>query len=184
MSYQIIYLNGPSSSGKTTLVKALQNCLEKPFLNVGMDKVIEMMPDKTNNFSGVIPKEGFYWKQVQDHYELQIGPFGEKILKAHKEIILTLAKLNYNIIIDDVSFGLSQVDKWKKLLKDYQVLFIGVDAPIDVIEKREIKRGDRMVGSAKGMHHKVHKNVVYDLMIDTHKDSIEKNTHKIKSLVG
>ena len=36
---QIIYLNGPSSSGKTTLAKALQHAFEKPFLHVGIDKI-------------------------------------------------------------------------------------------------------------------------------------------------
>jgi chloramphenicol 3-O phosphotransferase len=34
-SVQIIYLNGPSSSGKTTLAKALQHALENPFLHIG-----------------------------------------------------------------------------------------------------------------------------------------------------
>jgi len=37
---QIIYLNGPSSSGKTTLAKALQDVFEEPFLHVGIDKII------------------------------------------------------------------------------------------------------------------------------------------------
>lgn len=37
---QIIYLNGPSSSGKTTLAKALQHAFEEPFLHVGIDKII------------------------------------------------------------------------------------------------------------------------------------------------
>ena len=34
---QIIYLNGPSSSGKTTLAKALQHAFEEPFLHIGID---------------------------------------------------------------------------------------------------------------------------------------------------
>lgn len=42
---QIIYLNGPSSSGKTTLAKALQHAFEEPFLHVGIDKIIGWMPD-------------------------------------------------------------------------------------------------------------------------------------------
>jgi len=44
LDYQVIYLNGPSSSGKTELAKALQEALDKPFLHVGIDKVIGMMP--------------------------------------------------------------------------------------------------------------------------------------------
>jgi chloramphenicol 3-O phosphotransferase len=37
---QIIYLNGPSSSGKTTLIKVLQHVFKEPFLHVGIDKII------------------------------------------------------------------------------------------------------------------------------------------------
>jgi chloramphenicol 3-O phosphotransferase len=40
---KIIYLNGPSSSGKTTLAKALQDAFEEPFLHVGIDKIIDRM---------------------------------------------------------------------------------------------------------------------------------------------
>lgn len=43
---QIIYLNGPSSSGKTTLAKALQHAFDDPFLHVGIDKIIGWMPEK------------------------------------------------------------------------------------------------------------------------------------------
>ena len=36
---RIIYLNGPSSSGKTTLAKALQDSFSDPYLHLGIDKV-------------------------------------------------------------------------------------------------------------------------------------------------
>mgnify|MGYP003342011459 CR=1 FL=1 len=56
--YQIIYLNGPSSSGKTSLVKALQDKLSQPFLHVGVDKIIGMMPAKLNDWTGGEAPEG------------------------------------------------------------------------------------------------------------------------------
>lgn len=46
MIAQIIYINGPSSSGKTTLAKALQQVFDQPFLHIGIDRVIGMMPVK------------------------------------------------------------------------------------------------------------------------------------------
>ena len=42
----VIYLNGPSSSGKTTLAGALQEALDGMWLHVGIDKMISMMPLK------------------------------------------------------------------------------------------------------------------------------------------
>jgi chloramphenicol 3-O phosphotransferase len=58
-AFQIIYLNGPSSSGKTTLAKALQEEFEQPFLHIGIDRVIGMMPVKLNNWDGGEALQGF-----------------------------------------------------------------------------------------------------------------------------
>jgi chloramphenicol 3-O phosphotransferase len=42
----IIFLNGTSSSGKTSLLKAIQNSFEEPLLDVGLDKFIWMLPER------------------------------------------------------------------------------------------------------------------------------------------
>jgi chloramphenicol 3-O phosphotransferase len=49
---KIIYLNGPSSSGKTTIAKALQDSFYEPYLHVGIDKMIGFMPAKVNDWQG------------------------------------------------------------------------------------------------------------------------------------
>ncbi len=49
---QIIYLNGPSSSGKTTLARGLQHAFEDLFLHVGIDKIDGWMPEKVNDWTG------------------------------------------------------------------------------------------------------------------------------------
>jgi chloramphenicol 3-O-phosphotransferase len=41
---KIILLNGTLSSGKSSIVSALQDILEEPFLNAGIDKFIWMLP--------------------------------------------------------------------------------------------------------------------------------------------
>src|SRR5271170_7588374 len=93
-----------------------------------------------------------------------------------------LAKLGHHLIIDDVSFGKKQVDKWKEVLQPFAVLWIGVNAPLSVLEQREKERGNRIVGSARGQFHKVHADATYDLEIDTHHATLAKNVEKIKSL--
>lgn len=187
-SVQIIYLNGPSSSGKTTLAKALQQSFETLFLLVGIDKIISWMPEKVNDWTGGEASLGFSWKKGKDFsgkiiHELQTGPYAKQIAKTFQEIVLLLAQKGHPIIIDDVSFGKQQIDEWKKLLKDFHVLWIGVNAPLDVLEQREKERGTRMVGSARAQYHKVHAGASYDLEIDTHHASISDNVKKIESLV-
>lgn len=183
---QIIYLNGPSSSGKTTLSRALQHTFDDLFLHVGIDKIIGWMPEKVNDWTGEAAL-GYSWKKSTDPsgnliQELQIGPYPEKIAKTFQEVVLTLAKMGHHLIIDDVSFGKKQVDEWKELLKDFAVLWIGVNAPLFILEQREKERNNRIVGSARGQFHKVHADANYDLEIDTHKETLDENIHKIKSL--
>ncbi len=188
-SIQIIYLNGPSSSGKTTLAKAFQHAFEEPFLHVSIDKIIGWMPEKINDWTGGEASLGYSWKKSTDEsgnpiQELQIGPYAERIAKTFQEVVLTLAKMGHYLIIDDVSFGKKQVDEWKELLKDFTVLWIGVNAPLSILEQREKERGNRMVGSARGQFHKVHADATYDLEIDTHHSTLDENIHKIQSLAA
>jgi chloramphenicol 3-O phosphotransferase len=183
---QIIYLNGPSSSGKTTLAKALQHAFDDLFLHVGIDKIIGWMPEKVNDWTGGEASQGYSWKKSTDAsgnpiQELQVGPYAERIAKTFQEVVLMLAKIGHHLIIDDVSFGKKQIDEWKELLKDFTVLWIGVNAPLPILEQREKERGNRMVGSARGQFHKVHADATYDLEIDTHHATLDENIHEIKS---
>ena len=41
MGCTIIYLNGPSSAGKSTIARALQERLPEPYLHVSIDALIE-----------------------------------------------------------------------------------------------------------------------------------------------
>ena len=186
---QIIYLNGPSSSGKTTLAKALQHSFETLFLLVGIDKIIGWMPEKVNDWTGGAAPLGYSWKKSTDEsgnpiQELQIGPYAEKIAGTFQEVVLLLAKMGHHLIIDDVSFGKRQIDEWKTLLKDFKVLWVGVNAPLSILEQREKERGNRIVGSARGQFHKVHADATYDLEIDTHHATLAENVEKIKSLAS
>lgn len=183
---QIIYLNGASSSGKTTLAKALQQAFEEPFLHVGIDKIIGWMPEKINDWTGGEAPIGYSWKKSMDEssnliQELQMGTYAQRIGRTFQEVVLALAKMGHRIIIDDVSFGKQQLDEWKKILKDFRVLWVGVNAPLAVLEQREKDRGNRIQGSARGQFHKVHADAIYDLEIDTHHLNLKDGIEKIKT---
>lgn len=189
INYQIIYLNGPSSSGKTTLAFHLQETLEPPFLHIGIDRMIGMMPEKINNWTGGHAPLGFSWKNSYDEaghpiYEIQLGSFAKKISDTLKEIVLTMVRLGHYIIIDDVAFGKQDVEKWKEALKDYNVLWIGIHSPLPLLEQREKDRGDRMIGSARAQYYQVHKDVKYDLEFDISQDSTEKIIQVIKNKIS
>ncbi|MBX7067528.1 MAG: AAA family ATPase [Parachlamydiales bacterium] len=182
---KIIYLNGPSSSGKTTLAKALQQSFSEPFLHLGIDKLIGFMPAKINNWEGGVAPEGFSWEPALDPtghptFHVRTGPFARRIVNTLRSIVLLLISQKYNLIIDDIAFGAIEVEEWKQALKGHDVLYVGVMTPLDILEERERVRGDRFIGSARGQYFKVHANVSYDLEIDTHAQSIEENVSRIQ----
>ena len=183
---QIIYLNGPSSSGKTTLAKALQQAFTEPFLLVGIDKIIGWMPEKINDWTGGEAPLGFSWEASADTtghpiQELKVGPFAQKMDQTYREVVLTLAKMGHHLIIDDVSCGKKQVDSWKEMLRAFHVVWVGVHAPLSILEQREKERGNRRVGSARGQYHKVHVDTTYDLEVDTHKQPLNEIVDMITS---
>ena len=81
----IIFLNGTSSSGKTSIVKALQEIMEGYYIGTGIDHFLDAAPDKIHTSSDGInssTSEGFLWiypnvdKQVS---ELRVGPVAFKL---------------------------------------------------------------------------------------------------------
>lgn len=179
--YQIVYLNGPSSVGKSTLARQLQNKLNAPFLLLGIDQIIFMMPEKMNDWHNETLAPGFSWQSVKNDadeitaYKIRTGPYGEKMIQTLKDIVIALARTGHNIIIDDVSFGKKQVNAWKEALEPFKVLWVGLIAPLEIIQQREKQRGDRKLNSAKWQAEHVHVGVEYDLMLDTHAHILENN---------
>jgi len=183
---KIIYLNGPSSSGKTTLAKALQESFSEPFLHIGIDKIIGFMPEKINNWEGRPASLGFSWEPATDPtgqaiYQIHSGPFAKKITRSLKDIALLLADQKYNLIIEDVAFGAIEIEEWRQVFKNYKVLYVGIITPLDILEQRERNRGNRFLGGARGQYFKVHENVSYDLEVNTYTQTVEENVEKIKT---
>ena len=52
------------------------------------------------------------------------------------------------------------------LLQSHQVLFIGLQTPLETLRAREKARGDRPIGSAAADYERVHKGLSYDLTLD------------------
>jgi chloramphenicol 3-O phosphotransferase len=185
---QIIYLNGPTSSGKTTLAKALQDVLEPPFLHIGIDKIIEMMPERLNDWEGGNAPSGFSWKHMIDSegkpiHELKIGPFAQKICDSYLEIVALLARLDHRLIVDDVGISDEEFNRWKDKFRNHKVLYVGVKAPLGVLEQREETRGNRIVGSARAQFQKIKYGEMYDVELDTSVLSIDECVEMIRKFV-
>jgi chloramphenicol 3-O phosphotransferase len=172
MQNTIIYINGPSSAGKTQLARALQEALPAPYLYLSIDTLIDLMPAKVNDWTGERTTIGYSFRPTTDEegnvvYRVVAGPYGQQIAPAFRAIVGTLAQSGLNLIIDDIAFGQEQVQPWSALLHGYTVHWVGVTAAIETLEAREAARGDRLRGSARDQAARVHTGVTYDLLLDT-----------------
>lgn len=167
-----IYLNGASSSGKTSLAKALQHHLADYYLHVGIDTFIAMMPEKANGFQSLQASDGFYWRNStltngETVMRIASGVYGKKINQTFHDVVRLFLKQGYKVIIDDVADGNSEVQEWRETLQDYGMVVVGVYCDLAELKRREIVRGNRQLGSAAEQFHRVHQHVVYDYTVDT-----------------
>jgi chloramphenicol 3-O phosphotransferase len=162
---KIIFLNGAGSVGKTSIAKILQSILDEAYLHVGVDHFIDMLPEKyINNSEGI----SFKPLQVNDKpvVEINTGEIGEKAMRGMRHAIAALANQGNNLIIDEVIIG-NEMQEYIKLLSPFQVFYVGIFAPLEVLEERERSRQDRLTGLARWQYNLVHQNKSYDLEIDT-----------------
>lgn len=154
----ILIINGASSSGKTSLVHALQDMLPKPYLEAGIDKFIFMMPGRY--------LERPLWDEVlgkADH----AGETGHVLIGAMHRAIRALALAGVNVIADHVLLEPAWVQDCAALLRDLPAYLVGVRCPLEVLEERERSRRNRTLGQARLQHQLVHAHGVYDLEVDT-----------------
>ena len=154
MKPQIILLNGTSSSGKTSLTKALQQILPEPYFHVCIDSFEEMMPPRLGH------SDSARGAQV-------LGA----ALSAMNCAISSLASAGENIIVDHVLIEGEKPLSWVPMLlsaiKPYVVLYVKVYAPVEVLQRRESARGDRPRGLAEWQSTRMHTAFSYDLEIET-----------------
>ncbi len=169
----IVILNGASSTGKTSIIKELQKILLEPYLTTGLDSVIYMMPDSLNDYHGDLkPRSGFGWleeknDQGKSMYHLSPGEYGLQVYNMLKKQVKFLADEGFNVLVDHVALLDDDFNSWKTILKSHKLFFVGITAEVSILEKREIDRGDRKIGGSLAQQGKVHRNYIYDLLIDT-----------------
>jgi chloramphenicol 3-O phosphotransferase len=155
----IILLNGTTSSGKSSILAELQQTLDGPFLDAGIDKFIWMLPARYLN-------ERELWDTVLGH-AAYAGPLGLQLFSGMHHAIAALAWAGNHILADHVLVEPAWVDECARLFHDLPAYLIGVRCPLAVVEQRERERGDRTLGQARKQFERAHAHGLYDFEIDT-----------------
>ena len=162
---RIVLLNGVGSVGKSSIAKALQSITAEPFLHVEMDVFMEMLPDAYQEHP-----DGFAYETIYEDGKplvvIKTGPVGERTLSGMRHAIAAMAAQGNNLIVDEVMLEHEKAE-YARLLAPFELFLVGVVAPLEVLEQRERDRGDRLPGLARWQYDRVHKNMKYDLVIDS-----------------
>ena len=149
---KIIFLNGASSSGKSTVAVALQEVLKEPFWHYSIDHVRDSKVIPWARING----GEFDWKEMRE-------PFFEGFHRC----LPALAIAGNNLLVEHIVETALWRDRLLVLLRDFDVFFVGVHCPLPELERREQERGDRQIGEAKRDFETIHQLCQYDLEIDS-----------------
>lgn len=181
MTATIILLNGVGSAGKSSLAKALQQITRQPFLHFSMDVFLEMLPPVYFDHP-----DGLVFETIEEdgHPSVIIheGELSRRTLRGMRRAAAAMAGEGNNLIIDEVLIGTGlAAQEYRDLLAPYRLHWVGVHAPLDVLEARERRRDDRQPGLARWQFPRVHAGMTYDLEIDTSRLSPAEAAERIRS---
>ncbi|APO75632.1 chloramphenicol phosphotransferase-like protein [Rhizobium etli 8C-3] len=148
----VIFLHGASSSGKSTIAKALQERIEKPFWHISIDHLRD---------AGMLPTERFKngdFRWADSRAAFFDGFHGS--LKA-------FADAGNNLILEHILDTDGWLETLSDLLASHDVFFVAVHCPLELLIERETARGDRTVGSAKRDFETIHIGKTYDVELQS-----------------
>ena len=148
---RIIFLNGVTSTGKTSIVEALQERDDIFFYVVANDLFQEMVGEKYLREN--------YWKYLSDIIIMMYRT--AKLFSDHGR----------NVIIDGILVERPEITphygQLKEILKDNPLDIVEVYCPLDICKRRNIERGDRYETQSEEQSMLMAKNISYSMKVDT-----------------
>jgi chloramphenicol 3-O phosphotransferase len=175
--FQVIILNGGSSSGKTTIATCLQDILPSSWLRLSVDTLIDAMPLRllTTDTGLELGADG----------SVRPGTEFRRLESAWMQGVAAMAHAGACIIIDDVFLsGVDARNRWQTALSDVSVLWVGVRCDPAIAAERERSREDRITGMAQLQAQMVHVGIEYDIEVDTTETPAMECAHLIAPRVG
>ena len=177
---QIVILNGPSRSGKTSIAQAMQETHDELWMNIGMDLHIAATAPAYRPGVGLRPQRAEGHVSEPGRVELRVLEDLVPVLYAAMyESIAAHARLGLNVVTDVYHHDYYSsppgiLNACARRLLGLPVLFVGVLCPIDVIwERREATWGqhreaadDRLLLAVE-LHQRAARQHSYDMALDT-----------------
>lgn len=148
---RIIFLNGVTSAGKTSIVEALQERDDIFFYVVANDLFQEMVGEKY--------LQQDYWKYLS-----------EVIIMMYHTARL-YSDMGKNVLIDGILVEREKIKphyrQLLEILKDNPLDIVEVYCPLEICRQRNIDRGDRYESQSEEQHALMAENIQYSVTVDT-----------------
>lgn len=166
---QIVILNGVPRSGKSSIVAVIQETFDGPWMNLGVDRYMQLTPKRYQPGIGLRPGG-----ERQD-----IEPLVPIFYSALYESIAAHSRLGLNVVADIGHHDAYATPRGiladsARRLQGLPVLFVGVRCPIEIIMERRRSTGwetgspsDAPSPAVRRWQREVHIPGIYDLEVDT-----------------
>lgn len=170
VSGQIIILNGAPRSGKSSIVTVIQDTFAGVWMNLGVDRFMQMTPARYQPGIGLRP----------GGERPDLEPLVSILYRALYESIAAHSRLGINVVVDvgqhdgyTVPRGI--LPDCARRLSGLPVLFVGVHCPLEIILERRRATGWDADSTAdtpiprpvRLWQQQVHQPGIYDLEVDT-----------------
>lgn len=160
---RIIFLNGVTSSGKTSIVDALQNRDDCYFYVVANDLFEQMVGER-------FLREN-YWQHLSRVLLLMYRTAG------------LYADLGHDVLIDGILVERPEIaphyEQFREIMAGAQVDVVEVFCPLEVCRQRNLARGDRYENQSQEQADVMAGDICYSCRVDTHLHTPEECAEQI-----
>ncbi|MGW1954584.1 chloramphenicol phosphotransferase CPT family protein [Streptomyces sp. NPDC001920] len=161
----VIFLNGTSSSGKSSIAGELLRTLDEPCFHMPVDAFHAMRS------SSPVPPD-------------QLASVLHRTWQGYHRAVAGMAAAGNNVVVDHVLSAEWRLRDCLSLLVPQDVVLVKVHCARKELERRERMRGDRPPGLAVSQLEQVHAHGVYDLECDTGDTTPRECARRIKDFLS
>lgn len=160
-----ILINGASSSGKTSLCRALKTHLEIDTYHANLDVYLNSFSFRSNNY-GLLNDSTLF-----------------RMIKGFLKSAATIASEDFVVIIDMVVQEAEWISPILDSFASSDLYLVGLDCALSTLRIRENMRPDRIRGIAEYQIHRVHRHMIYDLFLDSSVLTAEAMAYEVTNLI-
>lgn len=147
---RVVFLNGTSSSGKSSIAEQLIEILDPPHFHLQVDQFNRMRSQR----------------RALDLDRASVSAFLRLTTLGFHRAVAGMAAGGNNVVLDHVLSERWRLLDLLQVFEGYDVVLVGVRCSLAEVERRERLRGHRVSGLAAEQYRRVHSYSAYDLEVD------------------